>query len=84
MGFIGSIKNKTCVFDGEKETDIPDLVTALLNEEYDVQHVTLRNGKREINLKKGRKGISVQFYDRSGEGNPRDAFKQTMDFLKNR
>lgn|GEM_PF-5078696 len=81
MGFVANIKSKNCVLD-EEEIAIPALVTALLNEEYDVHHVTLRNGKREINLKKRRKGVSVRFSDSSPERNPRETFRQTMDILE--
>ncbi|MFW6047842.1 MAG: hypothetical protein ACOC87_00905 [Candidatus Natronoplasma sp.] len=84
MGFVASIKNRNRIFEEDEETPLPDLVTTLLNEEYEVQNVTLRNGKREINLKKDRKGISVQFDDHSGEGNSVETFRQTMDLLKNR
>ncbi len=84
MGFIGSIKNRNCVLDGDKDSGIPDLVTALLKEDYDVEYVTLRNGRREINLKKDRKGISVQYRDGSGHGDPREDFRLTMDLLQNK
>lgn len=83
MGFVGSIKDRNYVFDEGNTKAIPDLVTALLNEEYEVRHVTLRNGKREISLKKNRKSISVQFNDYSHEGDPRENFRQTMHILKN-
>jgi len=84
MGFVGSIKNRNYVFDEQKEKAIPDLVTALINEEYEVENVTLRSDKKEINLKKRRNRISVQFNDYSREGDPRETFERTMDILKNK
>lgn len=84
MGFVGSIKNRNYVFDEQKEKAIPDLVTALINEEYEVENVTLRSDKKEINLKKRRNSISVQFNDYSREGDPRETFERTMDILKNK
>lgn len=84
MGFVGKIKNRNYVFDEDEETAIPDLVTALMNEEYEVEKVTLRSDRREINLKKHRDSISVQFNDYSKEGNPRETFRRTMDILEDK
>ena len=84
MGFVGSIKNRNYVFDEQKEKAIPDLVTALINEEYEVENVTLRSDKKEINLKKRRNRISVQFNDYSREGDPRETFERTMDILESK
>ncbi|MGM0405008.1 MAG: hypothetical protein ACQEQM_02570 [Thermoplasmatota archaeon] len=84
MGFVGRIMNRNYVFDEKKEKAIPDLVTALINEEYEVENVTLRSGRKEINLKKRRNSISVQFNDYSREGNPRKTFEHTMDILESK
>lgn len=86
MGFVASIKKiRRYLSDDETDhIDMSDLVSKLMDEKYQLEHVTLMNGSKEIEMETDRDNVIVHFKCYSRRGNSREMFEKTINMLKGR